>query len=66
MGESYQEIQLQDLSMAEIQEMLASILQTTTVPEDLQRFVQERVGTNPFYLEEMINSLIESGILQLQ
>ena len=64
MGESYQEIQLQDLSAAEIQEMLASILQTAVVPEDLRRFVQEKVGTNPFYLEEMINSLIESEILQ--
>ena len=64
MGESYQEIQLQDLSSAEIQEMLASILQSPAVPEDLRRFVQEKVGTNPFYLEEMINSLIESGILQ--
>ena len=64
MGESYQEIQLQDLSSAEIQEMLASILQTTAVPADLRRFVQEKVGTNPFYLEEMINSLIDSGILQ--
>ena len=64
MGESYQEIQLQDLAEAEIQEMLASLLQTPTVPEDLQLFVQEKVGTNPFYLEEMINSLIESGILQ--
>jgi class 3 adenylate cyclase len=64
MGESYQEIQLQDLSGAEIQEMLASILQTTVVPEDLRRFIQEKVGTNPFYVEEMINSLIESGILQ--
>ena len=65
MGESHREIRLQDLSTDEIQEMLASILQTTAVPEDLQRFVQERVGTNPFYLEEMINSLIESGILRL-
>lgn len=64
MGESYQEIQLQDLSAAEIQEMLASILQTAVVPEDLRRFIQEKVGTNPFYVEEMINSLIESGILQ--
>ena len=32
------------------------------VPEDLKRFVREKVETNPFYLEEMINSLIESGI----
>lgn len=66
MGETYQEIQLQELSPGEIQEMLASLLQTTAVPEDLQRFVQEKVGTNPFYLEEMINSLIESGMLQFE
>jgi class 3 adenylate cyclase/tetratricopeptide (TPR) repeat protein len=65
MGESYQEIQLQDLSATELQEMLASILGTADVPQDLRRFVQEKVGTNPFYLQEMINSLIESGILQL-
>ncbi len=64
MGEVYQEIWLQDLSPEEIQEMLASLLQTTAVPKDLQRFVQDKVGTNPFYLEEMINSLIESGMLQ--
>ena len=64
MGESYQEIRLQDLSTAEIQEMLASILQTAVVPEDLRHFIQEKVGTNPFYVEEMINSLIESGVLQ--
>ncbi len=63
MGESYLEIQLQDLSAAEIQEMLASILQTALVPEDLRHFIQEKVGANPFYVEEMINSLIESGIL---
>jgi class 3 adenylate cyclase/tetratricopeptide (TPR) repeat protein len=65
MGELYREIRLQDLSTAEIQEMLASILQTTAVPEDLKGFIQEKVGTNPFYLEEMIHSLIESGMLQL-
>jgi class 3 adenylate cyclase/tetratricopeptide (TPR) repeat protein len=64
MGASYQEIQLQDLSVAETQEMLASILQTAVVPQDLRRFIQEKVGTNPFYVEEMINSLIESGMLQ--
>jgi class 3 adenylate cyclase/tetratricopeptide (TPR) repeat protein len=64
MGEAYQKIRLQDLSAAEIQEMLASILQTSAVPEDLRRFIQEKVGTNPFYVEEMVNSLIESEILQ--
>ena len=64
MGESYQEIQLQDLAEAEIQEMLTSMLKTELVPEDLRHFIQEKVGTNPFYVEEMINSLIESEVLQ--
>jgi class 3 adenylate cyclase len=64
MGASYQKIHLEDLSTAEIQEMLISILQTAVVPEDLRHFIQEKVGTNPFYVEEMINSLIESEILQ--
>jgi class 3 adenylate cyclase/tetratricopeptide (TPR) repeat protein len=64
MGESYEEIHLQDLSGAEIQEMLSSILGTADVPSALRRFVQEKIGTNPFYLQEMINSLIESGVLQ--
>ena len=56
MGEAYQEIQIQELSPGEIQEMLASLLQTAAVPEDLQRFVREKVETNPFYLEEMLNN----------
>ncbi len=64
MGESYQEIQLQDLSETEIQEMLASILETADLPGELRRFVQEKVGANPFFLEEMINTLIESGTLR--
>ncbi len=63
MKESYQEIQVRDLSLAEIQEMVESILKTVTIPEELRKFIQERVGGNPFYLEEMINSLIQSGTL---
>ncbi len=65
MGESYQEIHLQDLSAAQIQEMLTSMLETADVPKDLRRFVQEKVGTNPFHLQEVVNSLIESGMLQI-
>ena len=64
MGEAYQHIKLQDLSVAEIQEMLASMLQTAQVPKDLRHFIQEKVGTNPFYVEEMVNSLIDSKMLE--
>lgn len=56
----YHEIRLQDLSLSEAQEMLESLLHTGTIPSDLKRFVQERAEGNPFYLEELVNSLLES------
>ena len=66
MGEGYVEIQLKDLSQAEAQEMVVSILKTETIPKELRHYIQEKVGGNPFYLEEMINSLIELETLSLE
>ncbi|MDY6837603.1 MAG: AAA family ATPase [Thermodesulfobacteriota bacterium] len=63
LDKSYQEIRLQDLSASEAQNMTESLLKTNTIPSDLQRFILEKVEGNPFYLEEVINALIESGTL---
>jgi class 3 adenylate cyclase/tetratricopeptide (TPR) repeat protein len=63
MANSYREIRLQDLSPSESQAMVESLLQTDKIPSDLQRFIQDMVEGNPFYLEEVINSLIETGSL---
>jgi class 3 adenylate cyclase/tetratricopeptide (TPR) repeat protein len=62
-GKLYQEIRLQDLSHSEAQEMMESLLKTETIPPELRHFIQEKVEGNPFYLEEMINALIDSGTL---
>jgi tetratricopeptide (TPR) repeat protein len=43
--------------------MLASLLKTETIPPDLKRWVQSKAEGNPFYLEELVNSLIESETL---
>jgi class 3 adenylate cyclase len=59
----YQEIRLHDLSPSETQDMVASLLKADFVPLDLERFVKEKVEGNPFYLEEMINNLIDSETL---
>ena len=59
----YDEIRLQDLSSSEAHDMLESLLKTDSIPPDLSRFVQHKAEGNPFYLEELVNSLIESGIL---
>jgi len=62
-GKLYHEMRLQDLSRSESQEMVQSLLKTEKIPSELQRFIQEKIEGNPFYLEEAINSLIESNTL---
>jgi tetratricopeptide (TPR) repeat protein len=59
----HQELHLGDLSLSEAQNMVESLLKTDSLPKDLQRFIRNKVEGNPFYLEEAINSLIESNIL---
>lgn len=63
MAHPYQEIRLQDLSTSESQGMVESLLKTDAIPPELQRFLQDKVEGNPFYIEEVINSLIESDTL---
>ncbi len=59
----YQEIRLQDLSLSEAQDMLESLLRTEAIPSELKQFIQGKAEGNPFYLEELVNSLIESETL---
>lgn len=62
-GKYYHEIQLQDLSLSEAHDMLESLLKTAGIPSDLKRWVQSKAEGNPFYLEELVNTLIESETL---
>jgi len=56
-------IYLRDLSWDKTEEMLQSLLNSTDLPDDLRYFIREKVEGNPFYLEEVINTLIETGTL---
>lgn len=59
----YNEIRLQNLSLSDAQDMLASLLKTENIPSELKRWVQNKTEGNPFYLEELVNTLIESEVL---
>ena len=59
----YQHIQVHDLTASDAEQMLQSLLQTERVPPDLARFIQDKAAGNPFYLEEVVNSLIETRTL---
>ncbi|MCU0590873.1 MAG: AAA family ATPase [Desulfobacterales bacterium] len=62
--ENYHEIRLLDFSAVETQEMVGSLLKSGSLPPGLEKFLQDKTEGNPFYLEELINSLIESDILK--
>jgi tetratricopeptide (TPR) repeat protein len=63
LGVYYQEIKLENFSLSVAQHMLSSLLKTKIIPPDLKRWVNSKAEGNPFYIEELINSLIESEIL---
>ncbi len=57
------EIELHDLPPDHSVEMLLSLLDTPAVPNELLRLVKEKAEGNPFYLEEVINAMIENKTL---
>jgi class 3 adenylate cyclase/tetratricopeptide (TPR) repeat protein len=59
----YHEIEINDLSVTDSKMMVHCLLGTKKIPEALELFVKNRTQGNPFYLEEMVNSLIESDVL---
>ncbi|MBW1821424.1 MAG: hypothetical protein JRI92_06620 [Deltaproteobacteria bacterium] len=63
LGKLHHEIRLQDLSLSDAQEMLESLLKTESIPSELKQLVQSKAEGNPFYLEELVNTLIESDTL---
>jgi len=59
----YREIELEPLAATQTEELVQTLLQGGSVPPELIGFVQEKAGGNPFYVEEVLTSLIESRAL---
>lgn len=62
----YKEIRLAELSPSETEEMMESMLDSESLPDDLCRLIQSRAEGNPFYLEEILNALIDSKALAFE
>jgi class 3 adenylate cyclase/tetratricopeptide (TPR) repeat protein len=61
---SARELGLRDLSNRQTGELLASLLDDQSPPPAFVDFICERTDGNPFFIEEIVNSLIETGTLQ--
>ncbi len=59
----YRELELADLTPSQAQDMAVSLLGGGELPGELDAFVAEKAGGNPFYMEEVLTSLVESRAL---
>lgn len=59
----YSEIQLKSLSANEQNRLVDNLLAIADLPEPVRRLIIERAEGNPFYLEEIVRSLIDQGAI---
>jgi len=57
------EIKLSELSDRDTRELTESLLDAESVPNELVTFLDQRTGGNPFFMEEIVNSLLENHFL---
>jgi ABC-type oligopeptide transport system substrate-binding subunit/class 3 adenylate cyclase len=57
------EIHLHRLSTDDSSSLLAQLLGETQLPETIERTIMERSEGNPFYLEEVVRHLMETGLI---
>jgi class 3 adenylate cyclase/tetratricopeptide (TPR) repeat protein len=61
LGEAYAEIGLGPLSAEHSKRLLATLLDVHGLPDDVRDLVLQKSEGNPFFLEEVLRSLVDSG-----
>ena len=57
----YTEIILRPLSAEQVNELVDKLLSVADLPDALRERIEERAAGNPFFVEEVVRSLIDSG-----
>ena len=60
----YTRLALGNLPPEESAAMAKGVLQVATLPQQLQRLITSKAEGNPFFSEEVTNSLVETGVLR--
>jgi predicted ATPase/class 3 adenylate cyclase len=59
----YTQLRLDPLGQAEAEEMLTALLGDNAVLQPLKQFILTKTEGNPFFMEEIVQALIEQGVL---
>src|SRR5918994_563945 len=63
LGAHYTEIVLEPLDAAHSKELLGNLLYIEDLPESVRRLILNKAEGNPFFVEEVIRTLIDSGYI---
>src|SRR5918994_969702 len=63
LGERYTEILIEPLDAAHAQELLGNLLYIEDLPESVRALALKKSEGNPFFLEEVLRTLIDSGYI---
>ena len=66
LGDRFREVALQPLDASQCERLLDNLLSTPGFPTEFKERVIARAEGNPFYLEEIVRSLIDRGVLRRQ
>ncbi|WP_249143892.1 adenylate/guanylate cyclase domain-containing protein [Bradyrhizobium lablabi] len=61
---NYRNLRLEPLESESLTELLQSLLGSDAALDGLKRFVLDRAGGNPFFLEELVRTLVDRKVLQ--
>ncbi|HZD10889.1 MAG TPA: adenylate/guanylate cyclase domain-containing protein, partial [Candidatus Binatia bacterium] len=61
----YTELSLRPLSQSESNELVNRLLAVPDIPDGLRKSILEKSDGNPFFIEEVVRSLIENGVVAL-
>ena len=62
---NWTKIELEPLKESESEELLSNLLQIKSFPHHLREQILQRAGGNPFFIEEVVRSLINEGAVVL-
>lgn len=59
----YRPIELKPLDMGQSRQLIASLLEIEDLPEKIHHLILEKAEGNPFFVEEIIRSLLDEGLV---
>ncbi len=62
-GHRYKFIMLQPLDQDSSRELVANLLEVDDLPQKVRTMIMDKAEGNPFYVEEVIRSLLDSGLV---